>query len=94
MSVIDCPFHLVLQLALLHYQLQEVLVQMKPQVVILQNGEKESFLEEALLVMFTSALTGNGDLWNNIWRRDVYCSFGFIYINIVCTKIHCKVFYL
>lgn len=71
MSVINCPFHLVLQLALLLYQPQEVLVQMKPQVVILQNGEKESFLEEALSVMFTSALTGNGD-YGIIFGKEIY----------------------
>lgn len=60
-NAIGCPFHLVLlQQALLHYRPhQEVLEEWRTRVVlILQIGGKESFLEEALLVMFTSALTG------------------------------------
>lgn len=72
MRVIDCPFHLVLLLALLHYQPRGVrLVYLKVQVVYLRNGGKEGFWDEALLVMFTSDLTGNG----NFWKKSNWCNF-------------------
>lgn len=61
LNVIGCLFRRVHLLALQLCPPQELVWLLRAHNLISQDGEKEGFWEEALLDMFTSALTGNGN---------------------------------